>query len=295
MKHTSRSVVRLMRRTALPLVAVSLLAACQSGPSEAELAAQAEVEALRNELQTRDALIDDMTQGFGEIERNLELLDERERLIASGEDEKNLDQRQRILRDIQLMNGLVQESRDRIAELNKQLDGRKVEASGLRKRLKEYEDQLAERDATLANLQEELLTRDFRIEQLTAQLGDSEMEVAKREAVIDQQERAINKVYFTVATTRELEERGVVKRSGGFIGLGRTAVLAAQVNDGEFQVADMRETERIPIGAKKATLVTEHPDDSYLLVEEGDELAYLEIKDPDRFWRTSRYMVVAVR
>lgn len=284
-----------MRRTALPLVAVSLLAACQSGPSEAELAAQAEVEALRNELQTRDALIDDMTQGFGEIERNLELLDERERLIASGEDEKNLDQRQRILRDIQLMNGLVQESRDRIAELNKQLDGRKVEASGLRKRLKEYEDQLAERDATLANLQEELLTRDFRIEQLTAQLGDSEMEVAKREAVIDQQERAINKVYFTVATTRELEERGVVKRSGGFIGLGRTAVLAAQVNDGEFQVADMRETERIPIGAKKATLVTEHPDDSYLLVEEGDELAYLEIKDPDRFWRTSRYMVVAVR
>lgn len=284
-----------MRRTALPLVAVSLLAACQSGPSQAELAAQAEVEALRNELQTRDALIDDMTQGFGEIERNLELLDERERLIASGEDEKSLDQRQRILRDIQLMNGLVQESRDRIADLNKQLDGRKVEASGLRKRLKEYEDQLAERDATLANLQEELLTRDFRIEQLTAQLGDSEMEVAKREAVIDQQERAINKVYFTVATTKELEERGVLKRSGGFIGLGRTAVLAAQVNDGEFQVADMRETERIPIGAKKATLVTEHPDDSYLLVEEGDELAYLEIKDPDRFWRTSRYMVVAVR
>lgn len=288
--------VRLMRRAVLPLFAASLLAACQHGPSEAELAARAEADALRNELNTRDALINEMTQGFSEIESNITLMNEREQLLAdAANDERNIDQKQRILRDIQLMNGLVQESRDRIAELSKQLDGRKVEASGLRKRLKEYEEQLADRDTRLAALHDELLARDFRIEHLTAQLSDSEMEVAKREAVIDQQERALNKVYYTVATTKELEERGVVKRNGGFIGLGRTATLEPNVTSNKFQEADLRDTERIPLGAKKATIITEHPDDSYAVVEQDDELAYLQIKDPDAFWRTSKHLVVAVK
>jgi hypothetical protein len=30
-------------------------------------------------------------------------------------------------------------------------------------------------------------------------------------------------------------------------------------------------------------------------VENGDELAYLDIKDPDAFWRLSKYAVVEVK
>lgn len=296
MERTMERQGRLMGRTAMALAVAGLFAACQSGPSEAELAAQAEIEMLRHELLTRDSLITDMSSGFAEIEHNIALLDERERLIQGNKDaELDMDQRQRILRDIQLMNGLVEESRERIAELNRQLDGRKSEVGTLRKRLKEFEAQLAERDGALASLQEALLAKDFHIEQLTAQLDDHEQELAKRAAVIDQQEHAMNKVYFTMATARELEERGVVQRRGGFIGMGKTAVLSAETNESAFQALDKRETERIPLGVKKATIVTEHPENSYAMVEEGDELAYLEIKDADAFWRSSKHLVVAVK
>lgn len=41
--------------------------------------------------------------------------------------------------------------------------------------------------------------------------------------------------------------------------------------------------------------MSEHPKDNYQIVEEGDDLAYLEIKDPAAFWKPSRYMVVEVK
>ena len=172
---------------------------------------------------------------------------------------------------------------------------RKIDASGLRKKLKELDLMLASRDSSISTMKDGLLAKDFQIEQVNQQLTAMELEVAKREAFIEQQTNEMNAAWYVVGTSKELEERGVVTSSGGFIGIGKTAQMNGDVTNNEFQQVDVRQMTRVPLGVKKAHLVSEHPKDSYRIVEEGDELAYLEIKDPNAFWKLSRYMVVEVK
>ena len=286
----------IMRPMVLGLMASFAFAACNSGPSEGELAARAETERLKNELIGRDSLIGEMALSFDDIEKNIALMDDREKVLGQNADgEMNMDKRGKIVRDLQLMNGLMQESRERIADLTKRLDKSKIDAGGLRKKLKELDLMLASRDSSIATMKDELLARDFKIEQVNSQLTAIELEVVKREAIIEQQTNEMNTAWYVVGTSKELEDQGVVTHTGGLIGIGKTAAVNGDVDNGRFKTVDVRQTSRVPLGVKKAHLVTEHPKNSYTIVEEGDELAYLEIKDPAAFWRMSKYMVVEVK
>jgi len=237
-----------------------------------------------------------MTRSFSDIESNLALIDDREKLLQKNNtDELSLDQRKRITRDIQLMNSLMNESRERIADLTKRLDRSRVESGGLRKKLKELDQMLAMRDSSITNMKDELLAKDFRIEQVNQQLTAIELEIARREATIEQLGDEMNTAWYAVGTEKELEANGVITRTGGVLGLGRTTELNDSASADRFRSLDTRVTNRIPLEGEKVELVTEHPQNSYEIIEENDHLAYLEIKDPAAFWRLSRYMVAEVK
>ena len=288
--------LRSARTLILALMASVAFVACQNGPTEGELAARAETEVLRTELLGRDSLISEMALSFDDIEKNIALMDEREKLLGeNAEGELNMDKRQKMVRDLQLMNGLMKESRERIAELTKRLDKSKAETGGLRKKLKDLDLMLAARDSSISTMKDELLARDFKIEQVNQQLTAMELEVAKREAFIEQQTNMMNTAWYTIGTSKELEERGVITSTGGLIGIGKSQELSQDVSMNQFKEVDVRTTQRVTLQGKKAKLVTEHPQASYTIVEEGDKLAYLEIKDPVAFWRLSKYMVVEVK
>jgi len=278
------------------ICALLFLGSCTTGPTEGEMSARAESDQLKNELVARDSLITEMALSFDAIERNIALMDEREKLLGeNAEGELSMDKRQRIVRDVQLMNGLMLESRERIAELNKRLDKSKIDAGGLRKKLKDLDLMLASRDSSIATMKDELLARDFKIEQVNEQLTAIELEVARREAIIDQQTTQLNTGWYAMGTSKELQERGLVTKTGGFIGIGKQTSLNEEARLGQFKTLDVRDTKRMNFDGKKASLVTEHPKDSYSIVENANEMAYLEIKDPEAFWRLSKYMVVEFR
>lgn len=290
-----RTPIITMRGIAFSGIAALGLVACQSGPSESEQAALAENARLKNEVQNRDSLISDMTRSFGEIEDNLAIIEDREKLLPADEASLTVDQRQRIMRDIQLMNSLMQESRDRVAELTARLDKSKVESGSLRKKLKALDAELATRDSAITLMKDELLAKDFKIEEVNQKLTAFELEMAKREATIEQLGNELHTAYYAVGSGKELEEKGVVTRSGGVLGIGRTSALNEAVASNSFSSVDTRNTDRIPLDGKKVELVTEHPTGSYEIVKEQDELAYLKIKDPDAFWRLSHYLVAEVK
>lgn len=246
-------------------------------------------------LDERDSLIGSMSLSFNEIEKNLELVDEKGIVVDNAsEADLTMDQRERILRDIKLMNGLMTDSRERIAELTKKLDNSKVDAKGLRKKLKDLDLQLAQRDSSLAVLKDELVARDFKIEQVSQQLSSIELELAKTQAFLQQQTDDINLAWYVVGERKELQERGVITREGGLLGIGRTSTVKNDISATSFTQVDQRSTDRIPVNSKEAKLVSEHPAASYELVKENDAVAYVHIKDPASFWRLSRYAVLEV-
>ena len=192
------------------------------------------------------------------------------------------------------MNGLMKESRERIAQLTTRLDRSKIDAKGLRTKLHDLDMQLAQRDSMITNMKDGLLARDFRIEQINSNLDSIELVVAKREAVIEQQTTELNKAYYVMGTKSELENLGVLTQQGGFIGIGKHTVLSSEALPSKFTLTDVRELHRIPVQAKKAILITEHPASSYQMVMEDDMVAYMEIKDAEAFWKLSKYAVVEV-
>lgn len=276
------------------LVALGLVA-CQNGPSESEKAALAENERLKTDVQDRDSLIADMTRSFGDIEQNLAMIEDREKLLPADEASLTVDQRERIMRDIQLMNSLMQESRDRVAELTKKLDKSKVDSGALRKKLKALDSELASRDSAITLMKDELLAKDFKIEEVNQKLTAFELEMARREATIEQLGNEMHTAWYAVGSAKELEANGVVKRDGGVLGIGRTTALSDAVASNNLRTIDTRAIDRIPLEGKKVELVTEHPSGSYEIVKEADKLAYIMIKDPDAFWKLSHYLVAEVR
>ncbi len=288
---------RSFRTVLLGAVGAMLLIACENGPSPTELVLKAEIDRLSVDLQGRDSLIGDMTRSFDEIESNIHLMEDREQLIAENSSDQALspNKKDKIVRDLQLMNGLMKDSRERIKELTARLDRSKIDAKGLRAKLKSLDLQLAQRDSAITNMKGDLLARDFRIDQINSHLDSIELVVAKREAVIDQQTAELNKAYYIMGTEEELEAKGVLTKEGGFIGIGKHAALNGEASTATFTQADVRDLHRIPVGSKKAELMSEHPASSYEMVKEDDMIAYLEIKDANAFWKLSKYAVVEVK
>jgi hypothetical protein len=94
----------------------------------------------------------------------------------------------------------------------------------------------------------------------------------------------------------EVPQQAFSSRSGGAeVGLRKHSTLSEEATVNQFKQVDVRLANRIPLTGKKAKLITEHPANSFAIVEEGEQLAYLEIKDPSAFWRLSKYMVVEVK
>jgi hypothetical protein len=86
----------------------------------------------------------------------------------------------------------------------------------------------------------------------------------------------------------------VITKVGGFLGLGKTKTLSADLNENNFEVIDMRATKQIPIEAENVSLITEHPAGSYEIIVDTNQTAVLAISNPDEFYKYSRYVVLEV-
>ena len=98
-------------------------------------------------------------------------------------------------------------------------------------------------------------------------------------------------------TSDDLMERNIIEKEGGFIGLGKVERLNSQINIHTLNVLDIREVSSFPLNSKNVELVTEHPQDSYEIVknEEENKVDKLVIVDPERFWESTKVLVMLTK
>jgi len=56
-----------------------------------------------------------------------------------------------------------------------------------------------------------------------------------------------------------------------------------------------RDLDIIPLHAKKAKIMTSHPESSYKINEGEDGFLTIQIFDKDAFWSMSNYLVVSIK
>ena len=253
--------------------------------------------ALALKLYQRDSLINDYVNVFNQIENDLLYIKEQENLLSVQTNDQELakDMKVKIQEDIQLVYSLVEKNKKKITELSRKLKNSGIEIAALNDKVKYLSQAIEERDVNIMVLNQNLAEKDSAISDLDGQLGILETVVMTQKSMIEEQEITMNTAYILSGSYKDLKEKGIVTKSGGFLGLGKSISLESTVPDEFFTKIDLTETKSYPVNAGKAELITEHPEGSYEWVEENEQIAYMVINDPKEFWRISKYAVLETK
>jgi predicted nucleic acid-binding Zn-ribbon protein len=247
------------------------------------------------QLTARDSTINDWLLTFDQIEKDLSTIKQKENIITlkSSDSEFTKDRKDQILEDIKYINTLLDANKKRIATLSAQLKASGGTIKGLQTRIESLEASLKLYETEIADLKQTLVDKDFEIGQLNTRMFALQDTISVQGEKISNQTGRLNQAFLAYGTFKDLKERGLVIKEGGFLGLGRKEFLIGDFSDSLFAVIDVTQTRTIPVNSRNAKLITDHPTNSYALIPDGENrIAYIEIKDPDQFWKISRYAVV---
>ena len=248
-------------------------------------------------LIARDSTINEWMLTLDQIEENLETILQKENLISvqSTDAEFTPDRKVQILDDIKQINTLLDLNKKKIAALNAELKKSGGAIKGFQERISELEMSIKQRESEITDLKMALVNKNFEIEQLNTRMTDLQITIAHQDEEISNQIDEMNTAYLAYGTYKDLKEKGIVSKEGGFLGLGKKESLVEDFADSLFSQVDITDLRSIPVNSKDARLITEHPTNSYELIhEEEDKIAYIEIKDPEIFWKISKYAVVEI-
>lgn len=246
-------------------------------------------------LTQRDSTINDWVVTFDEIEKNLQSIKEKEKIISMNASDREFskDRKQQIMEDINYINTLLDQNKKKIASLNEQLKKSGGTIRGLQTKITELEAAMKQSEIEISDLKTVLTEKNFKIEQLNSKVSDMQVSIEQKDQTINTQIAEMNKAFVTAGTFKELKTKGLVSKEGGFLGLGKNKSLKENFPDSIFAQIDITVTKTIPVNSKSAKLITEHPAGSYQMVRENkDKIAYIEITDPNTFWKISKYAVV---
>ena len=229
-------------------------------------------------VRAKDSLIEVVFADINAVTENLARIRTRENLVALARNDEGVRRPiEEIDADIAAIDRLLQENRQKIAALQRS-------SAQLRK---------ADKEGEIGRLRGELSQMEARMETLAEEAAARSTEVEHLSGEKAQLEDRLNTVYYIVGAEKALRDSGIVSKQG-FI--GRTLTVGDTGDHDLFIRADARTLTEILVEQKKATVVTPHPADSYELITNADKVVYkLVITDPERFWSSSKVLVVSYR
>jgi len=259
---------------------------------------ETERNAFTDQLVVRDSTLNDWLQTFDQVQKGLNTIKEKENLItvnsASGV-EFTQARKEQIMQDISAINTLLEDNRKKLASLNAQMRNSGREIKGLKEMIATLEAKIIVSENEITAMKATLTEKDLEIGSLNVLASELQTTVAQQTETIGEQVSEMNTAWLATGTFKDLKEKGLVSKEGGFLGLGRTETLTEDFIDSLFAQVDITQMKTIPVNSKDAKLITEHPSGSYAIVQESENLvAYIEIKDPAEFWKISKYAVVEV-
>lgn len=248
--------------------------------------------------QAKDSSVNNIMISLNDIESNLSEIKAKEAVISvkSGNNQDlTPDVRIKINEDIKVINELMNKNKKEISWLRRQMKDSNLKIDALNKMIDTLNFQIVQRDQQIANLKDDLTKMNFSIASLNASLDTIKAERAQLKSTVQDKTTALNTAYYLTGNQKELLADNVIVKEGGVIGINSTTVLKPGFSNSKFNRIDITQFKNIKLNSKKVKLVTSHPVGSYQLDPNKDGvIENLEITNPERFWSTSKYLVVLV-
>lgn len=251
-------------------------------------------DSLQQVVDRKDSLIEAVFADINAITENLAQIKVREHIISTAPAEGVVRPIDQVNSDLAAIEQLLAENRAKIANLQQsaaRLRQAKLRIGELERLIEGLNTQLDGKNAEISQLRTELAEQALAMQQLNEQLA---AEQSSRRAAVDSLaqrndllDRELHTVYYIVGQRRQLLEAEIIDRS----------LKVAGNNSLEgFLQADSRELVEIPIRQKRVTVVTAHPEGSYRLIRNSDKsVQKLVITDPERFWESSRVLIICYK
>lgn len=242
-------------------------------------------------LAGKEAVIVDFIGSMNEIQNNLSKIKEREKIITTtfdnGNGEMDENQKTKIIEDIELINNLLLENKNKMASLNSKLKKSNLKISELEKMIESMATQMQQKDAEISSLQEKLSQANEQLKVLFEEYNNRIEELGDKED-------KLNTAFYCFGSAKELKEQGVITKEGGFVGLGKSVKLSDNFNKKYFTQIDIKLINEIKLMSKKAKIITNHPANSYKIEGKDGSAEKLIILDTEAFWSSSKYLVLVV-
>lgn len=284
----------MMKKYAMVLMLAAFTFACNQ--EEVDQLTQLKTE-LEGEAVTKDSTINDLMATFNIIQDNLDEIKRRENLVTintEGDAEMSIGKTEKINRDLQMINKLMIDNKNLIESLSKKSKNSGVKISELERMIANLTKRVQFKDGEIATLKEELVSMNFKVTELNKSLDELAVENMRKQKELEESIEEVNTAFFAYGTYNELNEKNVLTKEGGFLGLGKQKTLKNDFNEEYFSKIDLTKTTSFLIYSKKASLVTTHPEGSYRFVGSDNQVDSLVITNPSEFWKASKYLVVLV-
>jgi len=282
-----------MKKIFCMVLCVAALASCTNVKREKELTARND--SLTVALNEKNVALDQAMQAIADIQEGFRVINEAEgRVAIQSQGAEGITDAQRLKEDILFIQQKMADNRKQIEVLQKKLKAGGAETANLRKVLANLQKELEAKVASIAALQSDLARKNIRIAELDSAVvmltGDvnalQEITDAQQE-VIEQQITQLNTAWYVYGTAKELKEQNILKDG--------KVLSSTEFNKNYFTEIDVRDDKVFPLYAKRAKLLTAHPEGSYEFAKDEEKLLTFRIVDADAFWSVSRYMVILVR
>ena len=269
------------------------------GPTKKEL--QANIDSLNVELTQANSEMESLMGLLNEVQEGFQQINEAEnRVNVNSAENAPANVKEQVKADLAFIQAKMKENRERIAELEARVEKGDKNAAALRRTVKNLKAELAAKEEQIAALKAELEAKNIRIQQLDTEVAnltnDKNALTAKNaanEQVIANQDKAMHAAWYVIAQKKSLKEQNVLTNTGLF--KKGDVMESANVNKDGFTEIDIRKVVEIPVGAKKATLLSAHPEGSYELVADAEGMQVLKVLDPQTFWSVTRYLVIRAK
>lgn len=283
-------------KKAILFASVALVAATSCNPWQGEIdQANRTSDSLRTVLADERQISQQMSDLFEEVNANMKQIKEVELGILDDKGQEGGTNKATIQEDFKLISERIQQSNDKIKDLEEKLEKSNGQLSGLRGTINKLKKQLAESQTEMAKLKEELEAKDIKIADLeskhTAAMAsiDSVNAVsAMQQAAIAAQDAELNAVYYLAADKTTLKNKGLLEKA---------LKKGGDIKSSDFTKVDKRDFTELALNTKKAVILSRHPLTSYTLLPKSaeDKNLVLKIKDYNKFWSTSDFLIIQTK
>lgn len=254
---------------------------------------EAEYNLMLKETEVKDEYIEEYTKTINEVYDNLERIRKREGFITKVskdlEKQENTPIREKMMSNLASIDSYLEKSKKQLQALQKKHSGSDQKIASLEETVQKLNQIIEEKEQSLVELREQ-------VNQLNLQIAEVEQELETQSELVEVQRQKLNTGYYIIANEKELKQKGIIIEEGGFLGFNKAKKLANSFNNDDFTKTDIFLTDIISIGQelKKVRLISPHNPDSFHLVEDESQETYLEIIDPEEFWKIN-YLVILTK